>query len=221
MNKSWSTPEIPSPAHQQLIAHFIWIHGIILTMGNYDRDRGGRSGGGRGFERRGFNSPRFDGGAGDRGSRGSVEMHQAVCDNCKKSCEVPFRPTSGKPIYCSSCFGHNKDSDSRSGRYENRGSRSEGAKEMFDTVCDECGNNCQVPFKPSSGKPIYCSNCFGEKKNADPRENGSQNKDELAELNAKLDQILAILSPKKAETVVEEAPVIVEKKVKKTKVKAS
>ncbi len=202
-------------------------------MGNYDRDRGSRSGGGRGFERRGFSSPRFAGGAGDRGSRGPVEMHQAVCDNCKKSCEVPFRPTSGKPIYCSSCFEH-KGSDSRSGNFEE--------KRMFDAVCDQCGKSCQVPFQPSSGKPIYCSNCFGEKKNAGPRDGGSQsqNRNELAEVNTKLDQILAILNPKavkkevvkevveevKEDVVLEEAPmeevpVIVEKKVKVAKKKAS
>ncbi|MDO8570308.1 MAG: hypothetical protein Q7R97_01865 [Candidatus Daviesbacteria bacterium] len=206
-------------------------------MGNYDRGRGDREGRGRGFSRGGFNSPRFAGGAGDRGSRGPVEMHQAVCDNCKKSCEVPFRPTSGKPIYCSSCFGHNRDSDSRSERYsskggpssgwEDRGSRSEDVKEMFDTVCDECGNSCQVPFKPTSGKPIYCSNCFGEKKNANPR----NDKGDLEQLNAKLDQILAILSPKKAkkeiveeiieEMPIKELPITVEKKVRKSNKKSS
>ena len=31
-------------------------------------------------------------------------MHQVVCDQCGKPCEVPFRPTGDKPVYCSSCF---------------------------------------------------------------------------------------------------------------------
>jgi CxxC-x17-CxxC domain-containing protein len=31
-------------------------------------------------------------------------MTQATCDECKKSCEVPFRPTAGKPVYCNDCF---------------------------------------------------------------------------------------------------------------------
>lgn len=30
-------------------------------------------------------------------------------------------------------------------------------------VCDECGKECQVPFKPTSGKPIYCDECFEKK----------------------------------------------------------
>jgi CxxC-x17-CxxC domain-containing protein len=32
------------------------------------------------------------------------EMHKAVCAECKKECEVPFKPTAGKPVYCRECF---------------------------------------------------------------------------------------------------------------------
>lgn len=32
--------------------------------------------------------------------------------------------------------------------------------EMFNTVCDECGKNCSVPFKPTGNKKVYCSDCF-------------------------------------------------------------
>ncbi len=31
---------------------------------------------------------------------------------------------------------------------------------MYPAVCDQCGKDCKVPFKPSGDKPIYCSNCF-------------------------------------------------------------
>ena len=40
---------------------------------------------------------------------GRPEMHHAKCNNCGKDCEVPFKPTSGKPIYCSSCFEKSQD----------------------------------------------------------------------------------------------------------------
>jgi len=40
------------------------------------------------------------------------------------------------------------------------GGRDSGPREMFDAVCVNCGKNCKVPFKPASGKPIYCSDCF-------------------------------------------------------------
>lgn len=33
-------------------------------------------------------------------------------------------------------------------------------KEMFPAVCSECGNGCEVPFRPSGSKPVFCSDCF-------------------------------------------------------------
>jgi CxxC-x17-CxxC domain-containing protein len=74
----------------------------------FNRDRNSRPGGGfRGRPSFG-GKPRFD-----RNDRGPVEMHKAICDNCGKECEVPFRPTSGKPIYCSSCFENKRGGDDR------------------------------------------------------------------------------------------------------------
>jgi CxxC-x17-CxxC domain-containing protein len=47
-------------------------------------------------------------GGGDRAgggySRGPREMFTATCSSCGKEASVPFRPTSGKPVYCSDCF---------------------------------------------------------------------------------------------------------------------
>jgi CxxC-x17-CxxC domain-containing protein len=34
------------------------------------------------------------------------------------------------------------------------------ARELYDAVCDECGARTQVPFQPSSGRPVYCRDCF-------------------------------------------------------------
>lgn len=44
----------------------------------------------------------------------------------------------------------------------NRGGfdRNRNDRQMFDAVCDKCGQNCQVPFQPTGEKPVYCSNCF-------------------------------------------------------------
>ncbi|OIO45609.1 hypothetical protein COU05_00050 [bacterium (Candidatus Gribaldobacteria) CG10_big_fil_rev_8_21_14_0_10_37_21] len=57
-----------------------------------DSNFGGRGGDRSGDRRGGF------------GGSGGGMMHQAICDECGKSCEVPFRPTQGKPIYCNACF---------------------------------------------------------------------------------------------------------------------
>jgi CxxC-x17-CxxC domain-containing protein len=33
-------------------------------------------------------------------------------------------------------------------------------REMHKAVCAECGDQCEVPFKPSGDRPVLCSNCF-------------------------------------------------------------
>ena len=40
----------------------------------------------------------------NRGPQRPREEHDAVCDNCKKKCTVPFKPTPGKPVLCKECF---------------------------------------------------------------------------------------------------------------------
>lgn len=51
---------------------------------NFDRPRGNRN-----FRPR-FNGPR--------------EMHKAICSDCGKETEVPFKPSEGRPVYCKECF---------------------------------------------------------------------------------------------------------------------
>lgn len=62
---------------------------------NHERNGGGKFGGG---QSRGFKG-------GDRVKDRSGEMFSATCSTCGKNCEVPFRPSSDKPVYCSACFG--------------------------------------------------------------------------------------------------------------------
>lgn len=91
-------------------------------------------------------------------------------------------------------------------------------REMFDATCGECGNNCQVPFRPNGRKPVLCSNCFrkdeggsygdrpsygnrpsyGEKRSfgGDRFSKGSEGKpndERLQSIEAKLDVILSQL----------------------------
>ncbi len=55
-----------------------------------------------------------------------------------------------EPQRCKNC---------RDARKANRARR-----EMFTVVCDECGKETQVPFKPTEGRPVYCKECFANKK---------------------------------------------------------
>ena len=39
-----------------------------------------------------------------------------------------------------------------------------GPREMSKATCSECGNECEVPFKPTEGKPVYCRDCYQKRK---------------------------------------------------------
>ncbi len=60
-----------------------------------------------------------------------------------------------EPQRCKAC---------RSTRKNARGEAANGApRQMFETVCSECGNPCKVPFEPHDDRPVYCSDCFRNK----------------------------------------------------------
>jgi CxxC-x17-CxxC domain-containing protein len=51
--------------------------------------------------------------------------------------------------------------DCRAARKQQRGgSYGGGARQMYDAVCASCGKACQVPFRPTNGRPVYCSDCY-------------------------------------------------------------
>jgi CxxC-x17-CxxC domain-containing protein len=39
-----------------------------------------------------------------------------------------------------------------------------GRREMFTAVCAQCGKPAQVPFKPRGDRPVYCSDCFSQRR---------------------------------------------------------
>ena len=47
-------------------------------------------------------------GGGFRGDRPPREMHKAVCADCGKDCEVPFKPSGERPVYCRECHSKHK-----------------------------------------------------------------------------------------------------------------
>jgi CxxC-x17-CxxC domain-containing protein len=59
----------------------------------------------------------------------------------------------------------------RDARRANFGSSSRpmgGDRQRYEITCDQCGKNDSVPFKPSSGRPVLCSDCFSASR-AQPR----------------------------------------------------
>ena len=71
---------------------------------------------------------------------------------------------------------------------------------MHRAVCSNCGQNCEVPFKPTGERPVYCSDCFRKSESSDSRRDGdfdsrpaSNSGGDLRQINEKLDRILEIL----------------------------
>jgi len=47
-------------------------------------------------------------------------LHKAICADCNKECEVPFRPSQDRPVYCKECFSKRKAPRSFRGRPDSR-----------------------------------------------------------------------------------------------------
>ncbi len=112
-------------------------------------------------------------------------MYKAKCSDCGQECEVPFKPSGDKPVRCRECFrksmprksfgggrsfggrggGFNRGGGGRSfgGGGFNRG-EDRGPREMHKAKCSDCGQECEVPFKPSGDKPVRCRECFAKYK---------------------------------------------------------
>jgi len=62
-----------------------------------------------------------------------------------------------EPKRCPSCRQARKT--------ERGGSRSNGygaPRQMFSVTCAQCGKDTKVPFEPTSGRPVYCSDCYSK-----------------------------------------------------------
>lgn len=149
---------------------------------------GGKSFGGGFKGGRGGFKPRFDSRGGDR----PVQMHQATCAECRKACEVPFRPTGERAVYCRDCFASK-------------------------------GGGSDRDFSPRPARPS-----FGDRKSFAPRQDfrprqdfapqgggSAELKAELSAISAKLDRLIDVMSPKAKTAPVKEALPKEKKAVKK------
>lgn len=185
-------------------------------MGSFNRDNK-KSGGS--FSRG------FDGG---KSFGGPKQMHQATCSECGASCEVPFRPTGERPVFCSNCF-KNQGSGGRPNKFgSERHERPNFAdKQMHDVVCIKCGKNCQVPFRPTPGKPVFCSDCF--KQGGSGGKGSGEVIEQIRMLNAKIDKLMKMLIPNALVEKIEKPEVkkevmtkkVVKEKKEKTKIKVA
>ncbi len=127
----------------------------------------------------------------DSGSERTFEEHEKRRD--RRGSKSSKRSTGGRRDSGSrrdSRFSKGGTRDRRdSGRGSSRYSRDRRDVEMTEVICSSCGSKCKVPFKPTSNKPVYCSDCFKKK------EKVSSNKD-FDIINEKLNKIMEALKIK-------------------------
>jgi CxxC-x17-CxxC domain-containing protein len=113
-----------------------------------------------------FKRPGFGGGR-------PMEMFQATCASCGKSCEVPFRPNGKKPVYCRDCFAQNGGP-----------AAGQGPSDRF------APRNDRRPFAPSHA-PSFA-----------PRQDSNKGLDDVKRqieaLNVKMDRLISIMGEKAA-----------------------
>ncbi len=170
---------------------------------------GSRDGGGGG--KKFFGKPSggrsgFSGGRSGFGGRdgGRPQMHQAICDDCGNECEVPFRPSGDKPVFCNNCFKRDGDSGSSRGRDFDRPSygRDRDSDRPSFKKADNYRDNRDGGYKKdfeSAEKPA------------------DKYKEQLDALNAKMDKILMFLTPAAIVVNKEEQAKVEEKSMKKAK----
>ena len=60
-----------------------------------------------------------------------------------------------EPGRCPDCRAARKNN-----RFGNDGGGYRQQRQMHPAVCASCGKDCQVPFEPRDGRPVYCSDCY-------------------------------------------------------------
>jgi CxxC-x17-CxxC domain-containing protein len=90
---------------------------------------------------------RIDPGYSTAPEKGAIQSF--LCSDCEYNCTV---------LYCMSntMFGSNNFGGSRNFG----GPRDSGPREMTKVTCSDCGKECEVPFKPTEGRPVYCRDCL-------------------------------------------------------------
>ena len=92
-------------------------------------------------------------------------------------------------------------------------------RKMHKVVCTECKNDCEVPFVPRPGRPVYCKTCYSNRRNESDSRNIPNREEIVAEIAKTLKIDMVEPSKTKALKTGKVKPKV--SKAKKTKPKVS
>jgi CxxC-x17-CxxC domain-containing protein len=84
---------------------------------------------------------------------GLMDTIQQQLASLEKKVDILINQSSGRPA----------ERQFRGGRsFGNRSNFRE--RSLTKVICAECGKECEVPFKPTADRPVYCRDCFAKRK---------------------------------------------------------
>jgi len=100
------------------------------------------------------------------------EDRTLTCQDCGQSFtfsadDQSFHAMKGftnEPKRCTSCRQSRRSE--RNGGGGGGGGYNQGPREAHPVVCAECGKDTTVPFVPRGDRPVYCSDCFSQRRPA-------------------------------------------------------
>ncbi len=130
------------------------------------------------------------------GSSRDKQLFKATCSECGKSCEVPFRPTGDKPVFCSDCFNKKRDaSDTRGGarpEWNDRAPKRDFNDRYAPRPEYSAPRDPRAPYKPA---PV----------------NNDETKKQLSDISFKLDKLIAVMEKMTQTPVKVVEPAVVKK----------
>lgn len=111
-------------------------------------------------------------------------------------------------------FGRNNSDEGFDRRDSGRSSSKDSGFQLYHAICDKCGKDCDIPFKPTGNKPVYCRSCFKANESGgrfgsfdrgrfdnrsesrerfETKNTSSVSKEDIDKINRKLDKIMRTL----------------------------
>jgi CxxC-x17-CxxC domain-containing protein len=83
-------------------------------------------------------------------------------------CHQPFVWTAGEQLFYAGKNFKNEPKRCKTCKTKRSSRLGHGPREKVETAatCSQCGKETTVPFRPTQGRPIYCKECFAQRKTA-------------------------------------------------------